>query len=113
MTERRDDRRRREAEPGRRRRDRREEDERAGPRHRRVLIPGKRVLARVGHEAVRVGASAEHDMLAEHDRIEAGLLGLHGHADEPVQVAGVGHRPVLREDVDEPDVHAVCACPDQ
>ena len=103
MAERRDDRRRGEPQRGRGGGDGREEDEGARPRHRRVLVAGERVVPRVRHEAVGIGAPAEDDVLADHHGVEAGVLGLLRHADEGAEVARRRQRPVLREDVDQPD----------
>ena len=103
VPERRDDRGRGEPERRRRGGDRREEDERARPRHRRVLVAGERVVARVRHRAVRVRAPAEDDVLAHHHRVEAGVLRLLRHAHERAEVVRRRERPVLGEDVDEPD----------
>ena len=88
MPQRRDDRRRGEPEPRRGGGDRREEDERAGPRHRRVLVSGKRVVARVRHQPAGAGARAEYDVLAHHDRVEAGVLRLLRHPHQGAEVRG-------------------------
>ncbi len=101
MPQRRDDRARDQPQPGRRGRDRAQEDERVRPRRRRVLVPGERVVARVGRDAVRVGAGTERHVLADHDRVEPGLLGLDRHPHERAEVARRREGPVLGEDQDE------------
>ena len=68
--------------------DRGEQHDRARPRHRRILIAGQRVVARVAHHAVRTCTRAQHDVLAHHHRVEPRPLGddrhlaraLEGHA---------------------------------
>ena len=87
VAERRDDRRRGEPQRRRRGRDRGEDDERARPRHRGVLVSRQRVVARVRHEAFRVGPRAQNDVLARHHGVETRVLGLLGHADERAEVA--------------------------
>ena len=102
MAQRRDHRAGGEPEPRRRGGDRREQHERARPRHRRILVSRHRVVARVAHDPVRAGARAEDDVLADHDGVEAGVLGDDGHLDERAQVARRSQRPVLAEHEDEP-----------
>ena len=104
MAQRRDHGARSEPHPGRRSGDRREQDERARPRHRRILVPGHRVVAGIPHDPVGSGARAEHDVLAHHHRVEAGLLGDDRHLDERAEVARRRERPVLAQDEDELDV---------
>ena len=82
VAQRRDHRGGKQPQPARQRRHRGEQHLRVGPGHRRILVAGHRVLARVGHQTVGVGAGAEHDVLAEHDRVEARVLGLGGHPGE-------------------------------
>ena len=66
-----------------------------------ILVPGHRVVARVPHDPLGPGARAEHDVLAHHDRVEAGVFGDSGHLDERAQVARRRERPVLAQDEDE------------
>ena len=101
MPQRCDHRARGEPQPRRRSGDRRQQDERARPRHRRILVARERVVARVAHDPVRPGARAEDDVLADHDGVEPGVLGDDGHLDERAQVARRRQRPVLGEDEDE------------
>ena len=69
-----------------------------------ILVARQRVLARVRHQAGLAGARTEHDVLADHDRVDAGILGLDRDAHERAQIAGRGERPVLAED--EHELHA-------
>ena len=61
--------------------DRRQEDQGRRPRHRRVLVPRHRVVARVAHHAVGAGTRAEDDVLTHHRRVEASLLRDDGQLD--------------------------------
>ena len=114
VPERHDDRSGDQPQPSGRRGDRAEQYHRAGPGSRRILVSRERVVARVGHQAVGVGARAEHHVLAEHDRVETRLLRLDRHPDEGAQVVRRSQRPVLAEDEDElgcghvEDLRGVC-----
>ena len=102
VAERGDDRAGGKAEPCRDGGDRGEQHERARPRDRRILIPGQGIVAWVPHDPARPGGGPEDDVLADHDGVEAGLLGDRGHLDERAQFARRRQRPVLRQDEDEP-----------
>ena len=99
----RDDRRRDEPDALRRRRDRRQHHDGARPGGGRILVAHQGILARVRRAASGVRAGREDDVLAEHDGIDARLLGLDGSADERPQVALGPQRGVLAEDHHHPD----------
>ena len=84
--------------------DRGQQDQRAGPGGGRVLVAGQGVLARVGHQPGGARGRAQRDVLADHHRVEAGVLGLARPAHEPGQVPARGHGPVLAEDQAHPQV---------
>ena len=60
--------------------------ERVGPGRGGILVARRGVVARVAHDAARARGRAEHDVLAEHDRVDAGRLGLDGDAHERAEV---------------------------
>ena len=86
MAQREDDRRQRDAQARRGGRDGRGQHERVGPRRRRILVAGRGVVARVAHDAVGARGRAEHDVLAEHHRVDPRRLGLDGDAHEGAEV---------------------------
>ena len=79
-----------------------EQDQRAGPRGRRVLVAGQRVVPGVGRAPGRVRRRAEHDVLADHDRVQPGPFGLNREPDQVGHVRYRPHRPVLGQDQDDP-----------
>ncbi len=86
--------------------DRAQQDDRARPRRRGVLVAGQRVVPGVGWPAFSVGRWPEHDVLADHDPVESGLLGFDREGD---QLGDVGGRPqgvVLGQDEQQPRGHS-------
>ena len=81
-----DDCRQRDAQARRRGGDGRRQHERVRPGRGRVLVAGRRVVARVAHDAVRTRGRAEHDVLAEHHRVDPRRLGIDGDAHEGAEV---------------------------
>ena len=62
------------------------EHERVGPGRGGVLVARRGVVARVAHDPARPRGRAQHDVLAEHDGVDAGRLGLDGDAHECAEV---------------------------
>ena len=77
----------RDAQPRRRGRDRGGQHDRVRPGRGRILVARRGVVARVAHDPAGARGRAEHDVLAEHDRVDARRLGLDGDAHERAQVA--------------------------
>ena len=86
VAQREDDGRQRDAQARRGCRNGRGEDERVGPRSRRILVAGCGVVARVAHDPFGARGRAEHDVLAEHHRVDPRRLGLDGDAHEGAEV---------------------------
>jgi hypothetical protein len=102
MPQRADQRARHQPEPRRRRGHRAEQDQRARPGRRGILVAGQRVVPRVGREPGLVGRRAQHDVLADHDAVDPGPLGLDGEPDQVGHVRGRPHGPVLGQDQQDP-----------
>ena len=105
VAQRRDDRGGGEPDSGGGRGHRAEQHDRARPRHRRVLVAGQRVVARVAHDALARRARPEDEVLAEHDRVRARRLHLDRHRHQRVEGARIDERPLLGEDDDELRLH--------